>query len=37
MTYADMFSKVKELYLESHVSDISEQHDFQFNITGKSE
>ena len=31
MTYADMFSKVKGLFMESDVSDISEHLAFQFN------
>ena len=37
MTYADMFSKVKGLFMESDVSDISEHLAFQFNITGEVE
>ena len=37
MTYADMFSKVKGLFMESDVSDISEHLAFQFNITGEAE
>ena len=37
MTYADMFSKVKGLFMESDVSGISEQLAFQFNITGEAE
>ena len=37
MTYADMFSKVKGLFMESDVSDINEHLAFQFNITGEAE
>lgn len=37
MTYADMFSKVKGLFMDSDVSDISEHLAFQFNITGEAE
>ena len=37
MTYADMFSKVKGLFMESDVSGISEHLAFQFNITGEAE
>lgn len=37
MTYADMFSNVKGLFMESDVSDISEHLAFQFNITGEAE
>ena len=37
MTYADMFSKVKGLFMESDVSDISEHLALQFNITGEAE
>lgn len=37
MTYADMFSKVKGLFMDFDVSDISEHLAFQFNITGEAE
>lgn len=37
MTYADMFSKVKGLFMESDVSGISEHLAFQFNITEEAE
>ena len=37
MTYADMFSKVKGLFMESDVSGISEHLAFQFNIIGEAE
>ena len=35
MTYADMFSKVKGLFMESDVSDISEHLAFQFAVVGE--
>ncbi len=37
MTYAEMFSKVKGMFMEADVSDISEHLAFQFNITGEAE
>ena len=35
MTYADMFSKVKGMFMEADVSDIQEHLAYQFNITGE--
>ena len=37
MTYAEMFSKVKGMFMEADVSDINEHLAFQFNITGEAE
>lgn len=37
MTYADMFSKVKGMFMESDVSKITEHLAFQFQITGEAE
>lgn len=37
MTYADMFSKVKGMFMQADVSDISEHLAFQFNVTGEAE
>lgn len=37
MTYADMFSKVKEMLMGADVSDIHEHLAYQFNITGEAE
>lgn len=37
MTYADMFSKVKEMLMDADVSDIHEHLAYQFNITGEAE
>ena len=37
MTYADMFSKVKGMFMDADVSDIHEHLDYQFNITGEAE
>lgn len=37
MTYAEMFSKVKEMLMADDVSDIKEHLAFQFNITGEAE
>ncbi|HIY01399.1 MAG TPA: SCP2 sterol-binding domain-containing protein [Candidatus Blautia faecipullorum] len=37
MTYADMFSKVKGMFMEADVSDIHEHLAYQFNITGNAE
>lgn len=37
MTYADMFSKVKEMLMGADVSGIHEHLTFQFNITGEAE
>ena len=35
MTYADMFSKVKGMFMEADVSDIQEHLAYQFNIAGE--
>jgi putative sterol carrier protein len=37
MTYADMFSKVKGMFMNADVSDIHEHLAYQFNITGEAE
>lgn len=37
MTYADMFSKVKGMFMDADVSDIHEHLAYQFNITGEAE
>lgn len=37
MTYAEMFSKVKGLFMEADVSDIHEHLAYQFNIVGEAE
>lgn len=37
MTYADMFSKVKGMFMGADVSDIHEHLAYQFNITGEAE
>lgn len=37
MTYAEFFTKVKELFMEADVSDITEHLAYQFNITGEAE
>lgn len=37
MTYADMFSKVKGMFMEADVSDIKEHLAYQFNVTGEGE
>ena len=37
MTYADMFSKVKGMFMSADVSDIHEHLAYQFNITGEAE
>lgn len=37
MTYADMFSKVKGMFMEADVSDITEHLAYQFNVTGEGE
>lgn len=37
MTYADMFSKVKEMLAGADVSDIHEHLAYQFNVTGEAE
>ena len=34
MTYADMFAKVKGMFMEADVSGITEHLAYQFNITG---
>lgn len=35
MTYAEMFSKVKGMFMDADVSDIQEHLAYQFNITGE--
>lgn len=37
MTYADMFSKVKGIFMQADVGEIREHLAFQFNITGEAE
>ena len=37
MTYADMFSKVKGMFMSADVSGIHEHLAYQFNITGEAE
>lgn len=37
MTYAEMFAKVKGMFVEADVSDINEHLAFQFNVTGEAE
>jgi putative sterol carrier protein len=37
MTYAEFFEKVKGLFMEADVSDITEHLAYQFNIVGESE
>ena len=37
MTYADMFSKVKGMFMGADVSDIHKHLAYQFNITGEAE
>lgn len=37
MTYAEMFSKVKGMFMEADVSDVHEHLAFQFNVTGEAE
>ena len=37
MTYADMFSKVKGMFMGADVSDIHDHLAYQFNITGEAE
>lgn len=36
MKYADMFSKVKGMFMTADVSDITEHSAYQFDITGES-
>lgn len=36
MTYAEMFSKVKGMFMGADVSDVKEHLAFQFNVTGES-
>lgn len=35
MTYADIFSEIKEKFMKADVSDIAEHLAYQFNITGE--
>lgn len=35
MTYAEMFAKIKGMFMEADVSDITEHLAYQFNITGE--
>lgn len=37
MKYADMFAKVKGLFMQADVSDITEHLAYQFDITGEAE
>ena len=37
MKYADMFSKVKGMFMTADVSDITEHFAYQFDITGEAE
>lgn len=37
MKYADMFAKVKEMFMSADVSDINEHLAYQFNIKGEAE
>lgn len=37
MTYAEMFSKVKSMFMGADVSDVKEHLAFQFNVTGEAE
>jgi putative sterol carrier protein len=37
MTYADFFAKIKGLFMEADVSDITEHLAYQFNITGEAQ
>lgn len=37
MTYAEMFSKLKQKMMDADVSDIKEHLAYQFNITGEAE
>lgn len=37
MKYADMFSKVKGMFMTQDVSDITEHFAYQFDITGEAE
>ena len=35
MKYADMFARVKGMFIQADVSDITEHLAYQFNITGE--
>lgn len=37
MTYAEMFSKVKSMFMGADVSEVKEHLAFQFNVTGEAE
>lgn len=37
MTYEEMFTKVKEMFMEADVSNVEEHLAYQFNITGEAE
>lgn len=37
MTYAEMFSKVKGMFIGADVSEVKEHLAFQFNVTGEAE
>ena len=37
MKYADMFARVKGMFMQADVSDITEHLAYQFNITGEAE
>lgn len=37
MTYAEMFSKVKGMFMGADVSEVKEHLAFQFNVTGEAE
>ena len=37
MKYADMFARVKGMFIQADVSDITEHLAYQFNITGEAE
>ena len=37
MTYAEMFSKVKGMFMGADVSDVTEHLAYQFNVTGEAE
>lgn len=37
MTYADFFAEIKEKFMETDISDITEHLAYQFNITGEAE
>ena len=37
MTYEQLFRTIKEMFMKADVSNVSEHHAFQFNITGEGE